>query len=150
MPSPGGSYRDGIYSGDHAVNATDRRGRGRRARAGRHPGGDPRRGRAGVRCPRLPGDINRASRFQSPFNHPSVVYRRSAVESAGGYEDLPLMEDYWLFARMIAAGARAQNVEEPLVRYRVGAGCSPRRRGRHVVPDWPAAACEGGVPRPGL
>ena len=87
-----------------------------------------------VRVPPLSQiDINRASRFQSPFNHPSVVYRRSAVESAGGYEDLPLMEDYWLFARMIAAGARAQNVEEPLVRYRVGAGSYSRRGGTRLL-----------------
>ncbi|MCB7137168.1 glycosyltransferase [Cellulosimicrobium marinum] len=87
-----------------------------------------------VRVPPLTQiDINRASRFQSPFNHPSVVYRRSAVRAAGGYEDLPLMEDYWLFARMIAAGARALNVAEPLVLYRVGAGSYSRRGGTRLL-----------------
>ncbi|PPK97751.1 GT2 family glycosyltransferase [Kineococcus xinjiangensis] len=72
------------------------------------------------------------ARFHDPFNHPTVVYRRSAVAAAGGYRDLPLLEDYWLFARMIGAGAAVVNVAEPLVLYRVGsagAGSYARRGG---------------------
>lgn len=87
-----------------------------------------------VRTPPLSAaEIARAARFRSPFNHPSVVYRRSAVAAAGGYEDLPLMEDYWLFARMLAGGARALNVREPLVLYRVGAGAYARRGGLQLL-----------------
>ena len=59
--------------------------------------------------------------FRDPFNHPTVVYRKHAVLAVGGYGDLPLMEDYALFARMLQNGARAVNVAEPLVYYRVGA-----------------------------
>ncbi|MEW1958965.1 glycosyltransferase [Kineococcus sp. NPDC059986] len=66
-------------------------------------------------------EIARYARFHDPFNHPTVVYRRSAVAAAGGYRDLDLMEDYWLFARMIAAGARVENLPDALVKYRVGA-----------------------------
>lgn len=77
-------------------------------------------------------EIARYARFRSPFNHPSVVYRRSAVAAAGGYEDLRLMEDYWLFARMIHAGAMAKNLPEPLVNYRVGAGAYARRGGMRL------------------
>lgn len=73
------------------------------------------------------------ARFHSPFNHPTVVYRRSAVERAGGYRDLPLLEDYWLFTRMIATGAKAANVQQPLVRYRVGAGAYARRGGLRLL-----------------
>jgi hypothetical protein len=87
-----------------------------------------------VRVPPLSAEeIDRAARFRSPFNHPSVVYRRSAVAAVGGYEDLPLMEDYWLFARMLANGARACNVPEPLVLYRVGAGAYARRGGSQLL-----------------
>lgn len=73
------------------------------------------------------------ARFHSPFNHPTVVYRRSAVARAGGYRDLPLLEDYWLFTRMIATGSKAANVTEPLVRYRVGAGAYARRGGVRLL-----------------
>jgi Glycosyltransferases, probably involved in cell wall biogenesis len=74
--------------------------------------------------------IEHYARFHDPFSHPTVVYRKSAVQKAGGYQQLGLMEDYWLFARMIAAGARVDNVEEPLVMYRVGEGAYARRGGR--------------------
>ncbi|WP_141578675.1 glycosyltransferase [Actinomadura sp. WMMA1423] len=83
--------------------------------------------------PSDPADIARYSRLHDPFNHPTVVYRRSAVVAAGGYGDLPLMEDYWLFVRMIAGGARMVNVAEPLVYYRVGDGAYERRGGRDLL-----------------
>ena len=73
--------------------------------------------------------IRRYARFHQPFNHPTVVYRRRAVARAGGYIAVGLMEDYWLFVRMLAAGARVANLPEPLLKYRVGAGAYRRRGG---------------------
>jgi glycosyltransferase involved in cell wall biosynthesis len=79
--------------------------------------------------PTDPAQIRRYARMHDPFNHPTVVYRRSAVSAAGGYGAFPLMEDYALFARMLAGGARAVNVAEPLVYYRVGVQAYRRRGG---------------------
>ena len=79
--------------------------------------------------PTDPDEIARVARLADPFNHPSVVYRRAAVREAGGYEHLSRLEDYWLFARMLHAGARVTNLAEPLVLYRVGAGAYRRRGG---------------------
>lgn len=86
--------------------------------------------------PSEPDRIRALARFQDPFNHPAVVYRRSAVAAAGGYQHLDRMEDYWLFVRMLASGARVTNVAEPLVLYRVGAGAYRRRGG------WPLLRSE--------
>lgn len=84
----------------------------------------------GRRVPPLePDAIIRYSRFHQPFNHPTIVYRRSMVQAVGGYSSLPLMEDYLLFAKMIQHGARVANIAEPLVLYRVGAGAYARRGG---------------------
>jgi len=83
--------------------------------------------------PTDPGQIQRYARMHDPFNHPTVVYRRHAVLAAGGYGDLPLMEDYALFARMLAGGARAVNVAEPLVFYRVSARAFKRRGGAELL-----------------
>jgi glycosyltransferase involved in cell wall biosynthesis len=80
--------------------------------------------------PTDPDEIRRVIRFRDPFNHPTVVYRRSAVEAAGGYTDMALLEDYLLFTRMVQAGARPANLAEPLVYYRVGEGAYARRGGR--------------------
>jgi glycosyltransferase involved in cell wall biosynthesis len=80
--------------------------------------------------PTSDAQIREYARRHDPFNHPTVVYRRNAVLDAGGYGDLPLMEDYSLFVRMLENGARAANIAEPLVLYRVGASAeSFKRRG---------------------
>jgi glycosyltransferase involved in cell wall biosynthesis len=83
--------------------------------------------------PTDPRQIARYARLHDPFNHPTVIYRRQAVMAAGGYGDLPLMEDYALFARMLMTGARAVNVAEPLVFYRVGASAFKRRGGTGLL-----------------
>jgi glycosyltransferase involved in cell wall biosynthesis len=83
--------------------------------------------------PTDPDEIRRVIRFRDPFNHPTVVYRKSAVLGAGGYTDMALMEDYLLFTRMIDAGARPANIADPLVYYRVGAGAYARRGGMQLL-----------------
>ncbi len=88
----------------------------------------------GRRTPPTDADeIRRVVRFRDPFNHPTVVYRRSAVLAAGGYADLRLMEDYLLFTRMVTGGARPANLAEPLVYYRVGDGAYARRGGMGLL-----------------
>jgi glycosyltransferase involved in cell wall biosynthesis len=83
-----------------------------------------------TRVPPLdPKWIRSAARFRDPFNHPTVVYRRAAVLAAGGYQDMRLMEDYLLFARMLANGAEPANLSDPLVYYRVNEGAYARRGG---------------------
>lgn len=81
------------------------------------------------RQPESGAEIAAAARLRSPFNHPTVVFRRTAVYIAGSYEPCERLEDYWLFARMISGGARCYNLPEPLVAYRVGAGAYQRRGG---------------------
>lgn len=85
----------------------------------------------GRRIPRVgQAEIEQYARFHDPFSHPTVMYRRDAVAKAGGYQPLGQMEDYWLFARMIAAGARVENLQDLLVMYRVSDGAYARRGGR--------------------
>ncbi|MCW2783842.1 MAG: glycosyl transferase family 2 [Marmoricola sp.] len=83
--------------------------------------------------PTDPDEIRRVIRFRDPFNHPTVVYRRSAVLAAGGYTDMALLEDYLLFTRMVEGGAVPANLAEPLVSYRVGAGAYARRGGSELL-----------------
>lgn len=83
--------------------------------------------------PTDPAEIRRVIRFRDPFNHPTVVYRRSAVLAAGGYTDMALLEDYLLFTRMVEGGAVPGNIGDPLVYYRVGAGAYARRGGTELL-----------------
>jgi cellulose synthase/poly-beta-1,6-N-acetylglucosamine synthase-like glycosyltransferase len=43
---------------------------------------------------------------ESPFAHPSVLFRRACVEQHGGYRDGPFPEDYELWLRWLEAGVR--------------------------------------------
>lgn len=65
----------------------------------------------------------------SPFHHPAVVMRRSVALAVGGYRHLALLEDYWLWERMMLGGARMGNLEEVLVDYRVDHDLFARRGG---------------------
>ncbi|WNM24369.1 glycosyltransferase [Demequina capsici] len=86
-----------------------------------------------VRTPPIGAAIPSYARFHQPFNHPTVVYRRSVVAGVGGYAPMGRMEDYWLFARMIHAGARVDNVPQPLLGYRVDSGAYGRRGGLELL-----------------
>lgn len=81
-----------------------------------------------VRMPPLEKkDIDTWLKRRNPFNHVSVILNRCAVEEAGGYEPFPWMEDYWLWARMIARGCRYSNIPDVVVDVRTGEGMYARR-----------------------
>lgn len=65
----------------------------------------------------------------SPFHHPTMVLRRSTALAVGGYRDLRLLEDYWLWERMMLGGARMGNLEQVVVDYRVDQDLFARRGG---------------------
>lgn len=69
------------------------------------------------------------SKFRCPLNHPTVLFRKSAVISAGGYRPMKSFEDYYLWMRMLRAGKRISNTDAILVRMRVDAGLFRRRSG---------------------
>ena len=73
--------------------------------------------------------IRAHARTHNPFNHPTMMYRKSAIERVGGYVEFGRMEDYWLGVRLIMDGARVENLREPLLAYRVGSGAFTRRGG---------------------
>ena len=87
--------------------------------------------------PTGPDRIRAHARTHNPFNHPTMMYRRDALARVGNYEPFGKMEDYWLGVRLIAAGARVENIAEPLVRYRVGSGAFARRGGwKEAQTEW--------------
>lgn len=75
-------------------------------------------------------EICKFSRKRSPFNHPAVMFRKSAVQRAGGYRDAyPYLEDYDLWVRILKGGMKGANLSEPLVYMRAAKDMYKRRRG---------------------
>ena len=81
------------------------------------------------RLPESAEEIRIFARRRNPFNHPCVMYRKSAVEAAGGYRDFYLLEDYYLWVRMLKQGAKGRNLPEPLLWMRAGPAMYRRRSG---------------------
>jgi hypothetical protein len=85
---------------------------------------------SGVR--RLPeghDEIILFSKKRNPFNHCCLMFRKSAVERAGGYLPMLWFEDYYVCARALACGARGYNIPEPVMRFRMTADTMRRRGG---------------------
>ena len=79
--------------------------------------------------PETQEEIISFAKKRNPFNHPCVMYRKSAVEAAGGYQDFFLLEDYYLWIRMLKNGAVGYNIQEPLLWMRAGSDMYKRRAG---------------------
>ncbi len=71
--------------------------------------------------------------IESPLPHPSVMLRRRRLEEAGGYRDVGWPEDYDLWLRMAAAGARFAKVDRALLQWREHGGRLTRTDGRYSV-----------------
>lgn len=79
--------------------------------------------------PENQSDIVAFSKKRNPFNHPCVMYRKDAVAAAGGYIELFLLEDYYLWVRMLISGCQGYNIQQPLLWMRAGSDMYKRRGG---------------------
>ena len=64
-------------------------------------------------------DIANYLKSRSPFNHVTVLFKKSAVEKADSYQSFYLFEDWYLWIRMYLSGAKFANLNEVLVNVRV-------------------------------
>lgn len=102
------------------------------------------------RLPETTELIRKWAGFRCPMNHPSVMFRRPAVLSAGNYRTLGaqdgsvgsdgepgagpirgdlMHEDYDLWIRMLSNGSEFYNIQESLLYFRVGRSTYSRRGG---------------------
>lgn len=71
-------------------------------------------------------EILRFAKLRCPFNHPTVVYRKSKILEVGGYDIFP--EDYRLWMKLLQNG-EGYNIQESLLFYRSGKEMYKRRHG---------------------
>lgn len=80
------------------------------------------------RVPTTSRAIYEYAKKRSAFNHPAVMYRKSAVLSEGGYADLKRNQDVDLFGRMLFKGHKAENIDEALLWFRSSDELAARRK----------------------
>ena len=78
----------------------------------------------------VPKDIKGIKKWlksRSPFNHPSVMYKKSVILKAGNYSDCPLREDYLLWINLLRVTENVCNIPKVLVYMRSGIEMRIRR-----------------------
>ena len=90
---------------------------------------DPQKPVATRSVPVTDAEIKEYQKRRDGFNHMTVMYKKSKVIAAGNYQSCMLMEDTYLWVRMILAGAVCKNVDDCLVYARIGKDMYERRGG---------------------
>ena len=73
-------------------------------------------------------DIYSFAKKRSAFNHPAVMYSKTAVLANNGYADLKRNQDVDLFGRMQFEGYKAENIDEALLWFRSSDELAKRRK----------------------
>lgn len=81
------------------------------------------------RVPLSHPDICRYLKTRMPFNNVTVMFKKSAILNSGNFKAFGLLEDYYMWARVIANGYQTQNLPDILVDMRVNPAMYGRRGG---------------------
>lgn len=63
----------------------------------------------------------------------TLAFKKEDILEVGGYQHHLYMEDYNLWLRVIAAGFKVANIDEPLVKVRAGDSIVSRRKGLSYI-----------------
>lgn len=74
------------------------------------------------------------SKFRNPFNHPSVMFRKSVIERVGKYREMHYFEDYDLWLRVINTDLNFKNIPQSLTKMRTVPDLYKRRGGISYIP----------------
>ena len=66
---------------------------------------------------------------RNPFNHMTVMFKKKAIVSVGNYQPYLLLEDYYLWYRMVKNRCVMKNIPYVLVYARIGNGMVDKRGG---------------------
>ncbi len=72
------------------------------------------------KTPETAKEIRDFIKSRNPFNHMSVSFKKDFIESIGGYQHHPYMEDYNLWIRALSRNPNMYNIQENLVYARIG------------------------------
>lgn len=73
-------------------------------------------------------DIVEFIRRRSPFNHPTVMFKKSDVINSGGYGKFRRKQDLDLFSRMVNSGCKTSNIDKSLLLFRSNEDNFKRRK----------------------
>lgn len=78
-------------------------------------------------------DLIKFARRRCPFNHPTVMFRKTYILEAGSYLPMSHLEDYYLWLRIINKGFRVANLKDVVLYFRTGNDMISRRQGKDYM-----------------
>lgn len=81
-------------------------------------------------------EIKNFMKRRNSFNHMTVMFKKESVLQAGNYQDMYLVEDYYLWCRMLNLGYKFGNIDEVLVYARTNLDMYQRRGGFKYFKSW--------------
>jgi glycosyltransferase involved in cell wall biosynthesis len=72
--------------------------------------------------------IYKFGKRRNPFNHPTVMYKKSVILKYGGYSNMRRGQDIELFSRILYKGCKSKNIGKPLLKYRTNEKMIERRK----------------------
>lgn len=88
------------------------------------------------RCPAFHADIVKMAKKRNPMNHVSACIKKTSLLKCGGYESILLLEDYYLWLKMIKSGFSLGNINESLVYVRIGNSFNSKRGDKTRIAGW--------------
>ena len=98
--------------------------------------GDPANITSVKTVPETHEQIVKRFRKRNPVNNVTVMYKKEALEQAGGYLPVRANEDFNLYIRLLLAGKKFYNIQQPLVNVRVGSNMLERRGKIDIFYAW--------------
>ena len=90
---------------------------------------DPKQTTAVRKLPEKHLDIYNYAKWRCPFNHMTVMYKKSVLKKLGNYKNYGAVgDDYELWARFLVNGYKSANIQESLVDARTGKDFFEKRR----------------------
>lgn len=91
--------------------------------------GDPSKVVAHRKVPTSQLEIEKFARRRNPFNHPTVIFKKTFIERVGCYDASVIrLEDYDLWLRALSSGAICANLDSTLLKYRLTNDSIKRRK----------------------
>lgn len=81
-------------------------------------------------------EIKKYIKRRSPFNHPTVMFRKNVVQKVGGYGKLRRKQDLDLFSRIVNSGYKSLNINESLLLFRSNENNFKRRKSWSYVKSY--------------
>ena len=98
--------------------------------------GEPSNITAIKKMPTAPEEIYEFGKRRNPFNHSTVMFRKSIIQANGGYAPLRRSLDLELFTKLLLKGCKCRNIDTPLVLFRTGSARVERKK------NWTNLKCD--------